>query len=128
MADIPYRLDKKLLVVPALFQGRDAEYYDADLILDTGASLTILDPSVVATLGYSEEDKSSVSTVQSPVGKEWGYRLHLAGIECLGKKVENFEVACHKLGLQHIDGLLGMNFLEQFDWCVHPKRQVISVE
>ena len=127
MADIPYRLDKKLIVVLAVFQGKDGERYDADLIVDTGASLTILDPSVMVTLGFTEEDKSALSTVQSPIGKEKGYRLHLPSIECLGKKVENFEVACHSLGLQHIDGLLGMNFLEQFDFCIFPRKNVIRI-
>lgn len=127
MADIPYRLDKKLIVVPALFQGKNAEWYDADLILDTGATYTILDPSVITALGYSEDDRISFSTVQSPAGKERGFRLHLQTIDCLGKQIPNIEIACHALGLQHIDGLLGMNFLEQFDYCIYPSRGMIRI-
>lgn len=127
MADFLYRLDKKLIVVRASLRGKDGEVYDADLILDTGATYTLLDPSVMKTLGYSEDDRISYSTVQSPVGKERGYRLHLQNMECLGKKIENFEIACHTLGLQHIDGLLGMNFLEQFDYCIFPSKGIIRI-
>lgn len=126
MADIPYRLDKKLIVIRSQFHGKNG-VYDTDLILDTGATFTILDPSVIEEMGYSENDKSSPSTVKSPIGKEVGFRLHLPAIECLGKKIENFEVACHKLGLQHIDGLLGMNFLEQFDYCILHSQGIIRI-
>lgn len=126
MADFPYRLDKKLIVIRASFHGKNGTY-DADLILDTGATFTILDPSVIEEMGYSEKDKSSPSTVKSPIGKETGFRLHIPAIECLGKKIENFEIACHTLGLQHIDGLLGMNFLEQFDYCIFSSRGVIRI-
>lgn len=114
MADFSYKLDKKLLVISALFKGKYGSY-DAELIVDTGASLTILQPLAMNALGFSADDKSGISTVQSPIGKETGFRVHLPAIECLGKKIENFEVACHDVGLRHLDGLLGMNFLEQFD-------------
>lgn len=73
MADIPYRLDKKLIVVRSVFYGKNGAY-DADLILDTGATFTILDPSVIEEMGYSELDKSSPSTVKSPATL-WGYSI-----------------------------------------------------
>lgn len=126
MADFTYRLDKKLIIVPAFVRGK-SNGYDVDLILDTGASLTIIDPALAKALGYNESDHSGISTVQSPVGKERGFRLKLNAFECFGKIIENFEVACHALGLQHIDGLLGMNFLEQFDFCLFPKKGIVRI-
>ncbi|MDO8494528.1 MAG: retropepsin-like aspartic protease [Deltaproteobacteria bacterium] len=126
MADFSYKLDKRLIVIKAIFQGRQGKC-DTDLILDTGASLTILDPFVIKELGYSEKDQSAPSTVQSPVGREKGFKIRLPLIECFDKKIENFEVACHALGLQNIGGLLGMNFLEQFDFCIHPQQCVIRI-
>ena len=126
MADFTYRLDKRLIIVPAFIRGK-LNGYDIDLFLDTGASLTIIDPALAKALGYKESDHTGGSTVQSPVGKEKGFRLKLNAFECLGKTIENFEVACHALGLQHIDGLLGMNFLEQFDFCIYPQKAVIRI-
>lgn len=126
MANFPYKLDKKLLVISALFQGKYGNY-DAELIIDTGASLTILQPLVIDALGFSEKDQSGISTVQSPIGKERGFRIHLPKIECLGKQIVTFEVACHDVGLKHLDGLLGMNFLEQFDFCIYPRKGLIRI-
>lgn len=126
MADFTYRLDKRLIIVPAFIRGR-LNGYDVDLILDTGASLTIIDPALANRLGFGEKDRVGTSTMQSPVGKEKGFRLKLNTFECLGKTVENFEVACHALGLQHIDGLIGMNFLEQFDFCLYSKKGIIRI-
>ena len=126
MADFTYRLDKRLIIVPAFIRGK-WNGYDVDLFLDTGASLSIIDPALARALGYNESDHAGISTVQSPVGKEKGFRLKLNAFECLGKTIENFEVACHALGLQHIDGLLGMNFLEQFDFCLFPKKAMIRI-
>ncbi len=71
MADFTYRLDKRLIIVPAFIQGK-FNGYDVDLILDTGASLTIIDPALARALGYGETDHVGTSTVQSPVGKERG--------------------------------------------------------
>lgn len=126
MADFSYRLDKKLLVIPALFRGKYG-HYDSELIVDTGASLTILQLPAIHALGFSRVDQTGTSTVQSPIGKERGFRLRLPSIECLGKRIENFEVACHDLGLKHLDGLLGMNFLEQFDFCIYPRKNSIRI-
>ncbi len=126
MANIQYTLDKKLIIVQSILQGKYGEY-DANLILDTGATFTIIDPTVIGELGYTENERSAPSIVKSPVGKEKGFRIHLQAIECLGQRVENFEIACHSLGLQHIDGLLGMNFLENFNFCIYPKKQIIKI-
>ena len=95
-------------------------------VLDTGASFTIIDHSLAEILGYSARDGIGQSMVSSVLGKEQGYRLIIESLETLGNKCSKIEVRCHDLQEQGIEGLLGMNFLEQFDWCIHPKRQIIS--
>lgn len=64
----------------------------------------------------------------SAAGKEEGYRLVVGEFEALGKKIGAVEVRCHDLKDQGVEGLIGMTFLKQFDWCVHPQRRVISVK
>lgn len=126
MADFKYRLDKRLIIIPAFIQGAQNRY-NFHLILDTGASLTTLDPFVLMAFQFSEFDYLGPSTVRSPVGKEKGFRIRIADFQCLGKRVGALEIACHPLGLQHVDGLLGMNFLENFDFCIYPQQNLIHI-
>ena len=126
MADFTYFVDKKLITVPVrLYSG--THFFDARFVLDTGASFTIIDYRIAESLGYSSKNAIAPSRVSSAAGKEEGFRLHIAAFETLGKRTENFEVACHALLEQGVEGLLGMTFLEQFDFCLYPSRQVIRI-
>jgi len=127
MADFRYQVEKHLIIVPVTLHGPNGAM-DADLILDTGAAHTIIDHSLVSALGYSASDATGHSKVRSVVGEERGYRVKLARIDSLGKTLKDFEVACHDLMEQDVQGLLGMTFLEQFKFCVDPKKQTISIE
>lgn len=100
----------------------------SEFILDTGASSTVVDHSLASALGYSARDGIGLSKVSSAAGKERGYRLVIEGLETLGKKASQFEVICHDLIDEGVEGLIGMSFLGQFAWCVDPKRMIISVE
>ena len=51
----------------------------------------------------------------------------IEGLEVLGKYFSQVEVACHDLKEQGVEGLVGMPFLGQFDWCLHPRQQIISI-
>jgi predicted aspartyl protease len=126
MANYTYRLDKRLIVVPVILHGKHGRLTN-EFILDTGASYTIIDHGLASALGYSASDGIGFSHVSSAVGKEQGYRLVIEGFETLGKKQSRMEVACHDLKEQGTEGLIGMSFLEQFDWCVHPSKQIISI-
>ncbi len=126
MADFPYKLDKRLITLPVIIYGKKYKTMGR-FILDTGASFTIIDHSLAEAIGYSARDGIGQSTVSSVLGKEQGYRLILESLETLGNKFSRIEVRCHDLQEQGIEGLLGMNFLEKFDWCIHPQKQVISI-
>lgn len=126
MADYPYRLDGELIIVSVKLHGRQRSY-NGKFVLDTGSSAIIIDHEIALDLGYSAKDGTGFSTVRSAVGKEKGYRLVIEGFEALDKKASAIEVRCHDLKDQGVEGLVGMSFLKQFDWCVHPKRQIISI-
>ena len=61
-------------------------------------------------------------------GRNIFYYTFIEGFEALGQKMNSVEVRCHDLKDQGADGLIGMSFLKQFDWCLHPGKQVISVK
>lgn len=126
MANYPYRLDGELIIVSVKLQGRQHSY-NGKFVLDTGSSAIIIDHEIALDLGYSVKDGAGFSTVRSAVGKEKGYRLMIESFEALGRRANAIEVRCHDLKDQGVEGLVGMAFLKQFAWCVHPEHQIISV-
>lgn len=127
MADYKYTTLSGLILLPINLWGPIGET-EAMVVLDTGATQTIIIPDVTDSVGYGARDGHDFSTIQSPIGKEHGYRLKLTAFEGLGKKIENFEVSCHDLGVDKVEGLLGMNFLSRFNFCIHPSEQFIRIE
>lgn len=126
MADHTFRLDHRLMLVEVRLSGPRGTF-DTEFIVDTGASYTIIDYRLAENLGYSRKDSFSPSRVSSPLGKEEGYRIRIEAMEALGKRFSPFEVACHSLYEQGVSGLLGMTFLENFDFCIFPSKQIIRV-
>lgn len=126
MANFRYRREKRLIVIEAAVYGKNGRT-SCSFVLDTGASMTTIDPSITDLLGYSAQEAVGFSTVSSAVGKERGYRLRLAAFETLGQHIPNYEIACHDLKDKGVEGLIGMDFLERFRWCVDPQRQVIAI-
>lgn len=128
MADYPFDIESELILISVRLFGKQNYIHNCEFILDTGASRTMIDHSLAFDLGYSARDGIGISKVSSVVGKEKGYLLQIEGIEALGQKFGPFQVACHDLKNQGVEGLLGMTFLKQFGWCIDPKKQIISVK
>lgn len=126
MADFPYSIEKRLVIIPVKLYGKSRQFA-GEFVLDTGASLMVVDHSVINALGYSAREGVGLSVVSSVVGKERGYRLVIDGFEALGKRVTSLEVTVHDLKEQGVEGLVGMSFLDQFRWCLDPSRKNISV-
>jgi predicted aspartyl protease len=98
------------------------------LVLDTGASTTLIVPGVIDGLGYSPRDGIVTTSVSSPLGRESGYLLPVLRFGALGFAVRNFRV--NVLDLQDGDGfhgLVGLNFLRMFNYEVHSAEGRILV-
>ncbi|MFH0799503.1 MAG: retropepsin-like aspartic protease [Pseudomonadota bacterium] len=126
MADFTYSLDKRLILVPVTLHSPTG-VVRARFILDTGASSTIVDYRVAKTIGYTSMNALAPSQVSSAVGKEEGFRIQIAAFETLGKRLENFDIACHALLEQGVEGLVGMSFLERYDFCIYPSKRMIRI-
>lgn len=127
MANCPYRIEKRLIIVPVTLWSA-THFFEAQFALDTGASHTIIDYRIIESLGYSQANALGKSRVSSAAGKEEGYRIRVEAIEALGKRCAPFEVACHALFEQGVEGLLGMTFLEHFNFCIYPSKRIIRIE
>ena len=128
MADFRYELLKGVPFVTAKVLGRHLGF-SGRFIIDTGSYMTIVRTPRLDAMGYSaREDAIGPFKTSSVIGEEEGYCLRVKAFEVFGKKFEGFEIAALDLPPKYrIEGLIGMNLLNLFDWCVHPSKQVISV-
>jgi predicted aspartyl protease len=108
---------KNLFLATAYLPFKSEDKYDPiDLVVDTGAGLTIVDTAIVDYLGYSaREDGIDISALDGAAGRSEGYVIKVSRFKCLGFELENFAIACHDMNTRlGVAGLLGMNFLEHF--------------
>lgn len=95
---------------------KDREDFESlQLVVDTGALITVISPAITDFLGYSAADAFTLSKLDGAAGESHGYSIHVPKVMCLGHEVENFVIACHDIDSRlGIIGLLGMNFLDHF--------------
>src|SRR5438876_7856621 len=85
---------------------------DVKLVVDTGASQTIVVPEILDEIGYSPRDGLVTRTTSTAIGREQGYILRVARFATLGFALNDFLV--HVFDLEDrssFDGLIGLNFL-----------------
>jgi predicted aspartyl protease len=96
------------------------------LLIDTGASITILPTYPMQSLGYDLTSKQ-----MNLVGANGPFKVPLvkvAWINCLGIRAEDFSVGVHTLsGMSFLDGILGMDFLIKHNCGIFPAENVIRI-
>jgi len=97
-------------------------------VLDTGAGLTTVTPEFVDSIGYSPRDGFRRTRVRTAIGVEEGYGLRVAELAVLGFAMPSFAVNVFDLGYEDIDGLIGMNFLNDFNFEIRSAERRILVE
>lgn len=100
------------LVVQAQLNGTK----DVQLILDTGATMTVLSYDVAIELGILSGSDNSINTVNTAGGQVQVNMARLEEIRVGSATAKNVAVAIHDLpdGLSQVSGLLGMSFLSRF--------------
>ena len=99
------------------------------LALDTGAAMTLVLPEVLDRLGYSARDGDRITSIGTAnATPEQGYRLRVRYFEVLGFGFRDFQIHSHDLPDYGIEGLLGMDFLERFDFEVRISARQIRLE
>lgn len=90
------------------------------VVLDTGATTTILPADILADLGY-DPGHPGLSRIRMITGSgiEYAPCITIKSLIVGGERIDNVEVLCHDLPAEAgIDGLLGLNFLKNFDFTV----------
>ncbi len=102
-----------LLIAYALVKGpKDSKMIR--VIVDTGATTTIIPPQVALAIGCDPARAKSRIDIITASGLEYLPRVTIPVVECLGQKMRRLLVSCHALPPQStVDGLLGLDFLSQ---------------
>ncbi len=101
------------LVVQVLLNGS----VDAHLIVDTGATMTVLSYDLGIELGLLSGSDVSLNTVNTAGGSVQVSMTHVETLQVGSAKASHVAVAIHDLpdGISGVSGLLGMSFLRNFE-------------
>ncbi len=87
----------------------------ARLALDTGATTTLISADIIDALGYSPAAGEMVRLIMGG-SIQYASQVTVQMLEAANHRVENLTVICHNLPEESgLDGLLGLNFLRNFD-------------
>ena len=110
-------LDNRRIIVFADIKGlKDTK--SIKLILDTGASISVLDEDAVALLGFDSKKLDKGDRLTTAGGNINSKIIRLPRFSLFGKNVTNFEMNVLSLPTQvsyFADGLIGMDFLLEFE-------------
>jgi clan AA aspartic protease (TIGR02281 family) len=109
---IPLTKNGGSFVVPVMLN----QERSAQLIVDTGASMTVLSTQVAIDLGILGTTDNELLTVNTAGGSVQVNMNYLSSISVGTAQATNVAVALHDLPdiPEHIEGLLGMSFLKHF--------------
>jgi clan AA aspartic protease (TIGR02281 family) len=123
----PFVTNDDLIIVEALVTGPRGTV-TGRFVLDTGASATTMTHERAELLGYSPRDVFRRTKVHTAIGAEEGYVLRVSELTVLGFTLASFPIHVFDLGHDDIDGLLGMNFLSDFNYEIRSSERRILVE
>ncbi|RMH07748.1 MAG: TIGR02281 family clan AA aspartic protease [Nitrospirae bacterium] len=106
------------------------ETLDVQLVVDTGATMTVLSHEVAMKLGLLAHANTSVKTVQTAGGSIQVPMTTVAEVRIGSAVAHNVDVAIHDLpqGPRGVSGLLGMSFLRHFLVTVDSNRGVLHLQ
>ena len=107
-------------------QGSD----ELDCILDTGTSRTILDTSVLNTLGYSARMGTRLMNVSGVGGRLSSYELRMIRFEVMGLELEGFPVLSQDIVPDNVgvEGLIGMDLLAGHVLTIDARSGTVTLE
>jgi len=107
------------IIVPIFISGPKTQRF-ARMILDTGATYTMICPEILNDIGYDLSQPRRKLAITTASSIEYTPFYLIEHLEALGKKEIKIEVASHSLPPRvPADGLLGLNFLRKYKLTIH---------
>jgi predicted aspartyl protease len=130
MTRVIYDPSASSIVVDLLLEAADTKSsLLIPVVLDTGASLTIVATDIMAQLGYDPANPSlGRQRIITGSGVEYAPRTTIRSATAIGQKVANMEVLCHDIPPESgVDGLLGLSFLKHFKLTIRFRKGIIDL-
>jgi len=96
------------------------------LILDTGAERTLVTPSALSRLGISFENALR-GVLKGVTGASYTEALWVNSVEVEEARVGPLLIIAHDVDLKGADGLLGRDFLANFNVTIDAKEQIVTL-
>ncbi len=124
---VSFRFDRDdLIMVPVRMRHVSPAW--PNMVLDTGARVTVVTPRIALELGFGREDLEPAVTVHGATGSGRAAALEVPSVSLMGMEVANLRVLCHPLPAHALfDGILGMNFLNYFEIEISNKRETVTL-
>lgn len=99
------------------------------VVLDTGASITIIATDIMARIGYDPAAPNLArQRIITASGVEYVPRTVVRAATAIGQRVSNLDVVCHDLPpASGVDGLLGLNFLRHFKLTIRFSKGILDL-
>jgi len=126
---IPFALDheESLIVLPSFIEDEEVS-----LVLDTGASHTIVDLTKLLILGYRLTDSIGTVQFQTAKGIVEAYLFEVKSLRALGLTKENIRICAYDFMLNNvfseIDGVLGLDFLRETELWISFSKFLIDLK
>jgi predicted aspartyl protease len=98
----------------------------ATLMLDTGATRTVINPRVLETVGVNYRDAQRGS-IRGVTGEAAVLAVRIESLEANGARSGPLMVVAHDTGFGQGDGLLGRDFLDQFSVNIDNAAGVVTL-
>ena len=118
---IPFTPGKPIMVAAKVNGGTSA-----NLMLDTGASVTVINPRVLAAMGVGSA-QALRGSVKGATGSAEVLFVPVQSIEVGSARSGPLRVAAHDVDLSQGDGLLGRDFLDQFTVTIDSTAGIVTI-
>jgi clan AA aspartic protease (TIGR02281 family) len=122
VAGIPLTRSGNHFLVDARLGSRSAR-----LLIDTGASLTMLTPATLKRHGHAAHETGKTGVFSTANGRVRAPIYRLDTLSIGDWQVSGLEVGVLDLGESGIDGLLGMNFLNHFQFFIDQNESLLRL-
>jgi len=123
----PFRreTEDELILIEAVIGGSDL-----DLILDSGASHTVVDFGILIDQGFRIGDTKGLIPIDTANGILYVNRFILPKFSALGISKQNFEVTSYLFDNieNNYQGILGLDFLEGTKFCIDLEENEITID